>query len=60
MSRRDRGLNPALKTLKMSFKVKYRFCPLYESSSCCLDHILGYTDPSDVNQNRTETRHLGE
>ena len=60
MSRKDRGLNMALKTMKMSFTIRNRFCPLYESISCCLDHILGYTDPNDVNHNPTKTRHPGE
>ena len=60
MSRRDRDLNPTLKTLKKSFTIRYELCSLYGSSSCCLHHILGHTDPNEVNQNPTETRHQGE
>ena len=60
MSKRDRGLNPALETLNMSFTIRYLLCPLYESSSRCLDHILSHTDPNYVNQNPTETRHPGK
>ena len=60
MSRRNRDLNPTLKTLKKSFIVRYRFCPIYETSSYCLHHILGHTNPNEVNQNPTETRHTEE
>ena len=51
MSRKEKDVNSALQTLKKSFTGKYRLYPLYGSSSCCLYHILSYTDPNEVNKN---------
>ena len=59
MYRRDWDLNPALRTLKKSYS-KIWIMSLYWSSSCCLHHILGHTNPNEVNQNSNDTRNLGE